>query len=56
MGKVLHQRHDDKRTGTIKRWYKERKEDCSPISEVSRFIRESFNKEEILLQWQSALK
>jgi len=56
MGKVLQQRHDDKRTGTIKRCYKERKEDCLPISEVSRFIGESFNKEEILLQWQSALK
>ena len=30
MGKVLQQRRDDGRTGTIARGYKGREEDCSP--------------------------
>ena len=45
MGKVLQQRCDDKRTGTIERFYKVREEDCSPISEDARFTGESFTKE-----------
>ena len=46
MGKVLQQRCDDNRTGTIERCYEGRKEDCSPISEDSRFAGEIFTKEE----------
>ena len=45
MGKVLQQRCDDGRTGTIERCYKEREEDCSPVSEDSRLVEESFTKE-----------
>ena len=45
MGKVLQQRRDDGRTGTIARCYKGREEDCSPVSKDSRFMEESFTKE-----------
>jgi len=45
MGKVLQQRCDDRRTGTIERYYKGREEACSPISEDSRFAGKSFTKE-----------
>jgi len=37
MGNALQQRCDDESTGTQERSYKGRKEDCSPISEDSRF-------------------
>jgi len=60
MGKVLQQRWDDKQTTTIEKCYKGREEDCSPASEDSRFVRESFTKEQSPernpSQWQSALK
>ena len=45
MEEALKQRHDDKTTGTIARCYKGREEDCSPVSEDSRFAGESFTKE-----------
>jgi len=45
MGKVLQQRCDDGRTGTIARCYKRREDDCSPTSEDSRFTGESSTKE-----------
>jgi len=45
MGKVLQQRCDDKRTGTIERFYKVREEDCSPVSEDSRLPEKMFTKE-----------
>jgi len=45
MGKALQQRCDDRRTGTIERCCKGREEDCSPVSEDSRFAGESFTKE-----------
>ncbi len=45
MGKALQQRCDGGRTSTIERCYKGREEDCSPISEDSRFTWESFTKE-----------
>ena len=45
MGKVLQQRCDDNRTGTIERCYEGRKEDCSPVSEDSRSAGEGFTKE-----------
>jgi len=44
VGKVLQQRCDNKRTGTIERCY-EGSEDCLPVSEDSRFVGESFTKE-----------
>ena len=44
MGKALQQRCDDKRTDTIERCYKGREEEHLPISEDSRFTRESFTK------------
>jgi len=44
MGKVLQQRYDDGRTGTIERCYKGREEDHSPIPEDARFAGESFTK------------
>jgi len=46
MGKALQQRCDDGRTNTIERCYKGREEDCSPISEDSKYAGESFTKEE----------
>ena len=46
MGKALQQRHYGGRISTIERCYKGREEDCSPISEDSRFTGESFTKEE----------
>ena len=46
MEKALQQRRDDGSTGMKGRCYKGRKEDCSPISEDSRLIRESTTKEE----------
>ena len=45
MGKALQQRCDDERTGIIERCYKGREEDCSPVSEDSRFTWESSTKE-----------
>jgi len=46
MGKALQQRCDDKRTGIIERCYKKKKEeDCSPVSEGSRFAGEKFTKD-----------
>jgi len=45
MGRVLQQRCDNRRIGTIKSCYKGRDEDCSSISEESRFTGESFTKE-----------
>ena len=45
MGKVLQQMQNDRRTSTIERCYKEREEDCSPISEDSRFTGKSLTKE-----------
>jgi len=37
MGKAIQHRCDDRRTSTTERCYKGREEDCSPISEDSRF-------------------
>jgi len=45
MRKALQQRCDDRRTSMIERYYKGREEDCSPISEDSRFAGESFTKD-----------
>jgi len=45
MGKALEQKCDDRRTGTREKCYKGREEDCSPISEESKFAGESFTKE-----------
>ena len=45
IGKALQQQCDDRKTSTIERYYKGREEDCSPISEDSRFAGESFTKE-----------
>ena len=45
MGIMLQQRCDDKRADTIERCYKGREEDCSPVSEDSRFTGESSTKE-----------
>jgi len=45
IGKALQQKCDDRRTGTIERHYNGREEECSPISEGSRFAEESFTKE-----------
>jgi len=45
MGKALQQMCDDGRTDTIERHCKRREEDCSHISEDSRFTGESFTKE-----------
>jgi len=45
MGRVLKQRRDDGRSSTIERCYKGREEDCSPVSEDSRFTGKSFTKE-----------
>jgi len=45
MGKELQQGCNDRRTSTIERCYKGREEDCSPVSEDSRFTGESFTKE-----------
>jgi len=45
MGKALQDRHDDKRTSTIERYYKGREEDCLPVSEDSRLTGESFTKD-----------
>jgi len=44
MGRVLKQRRDDGRSSTIERCYKGREEDCSPVSEDSRFTKENFTK------------
>jgi len=44
IGKVFQQRCND-RAGTIERCCKGREEDCSPVSEDSRFAGESFTKE-----------
>ena len=43
--KVFHQRGNDRRISTIERCYKGKEEDCSPVSEDSRFTRESTTKE-----------
>lgn len=43
--KTLQQRCNNKRTRTMERCYKGRKEDWSPIPEDSRFAKESFSKE-----------
>jgi len=45
MGKALHQRCNDWRIGMIEECYKGREEDCSPVSEDSRFGGESSTKE-----------
>jgi len=59
-GKGVTIRYDDRRTGMIERCYKGREEDCSPISEDSRFAGESITKEgsptRDPCQWQSALQ
>ena len=44
-GKALQQRSDDGRTGRTERYCEGREEDCSPISEESKLIGESFTKE-----------
>lgn len=44
-GKALQQRSDDGRTGRTEMYCEVREEDCSPISEKSRLIGESFTKE-----------
>lgn len=60
MGKVLQQRCDNRRTGTVERIYKEREEDCSPYEKILGNTRKASQKrdlqEEIFPQWQSALK
>jgi len=45
MGKALQQRCEDRKTGPIERCYEGREENCSPISEVSRFAGKSFTSE-----------
>jgi len=45
MGKALQQRCDDRRINTIEKCHKGREEDCSLLSEDSRFTGESFTKE-----------
>ena len=45
MGKALQQKPNARRTSTIERYYKGQEDDCSPVSEDSRFARESFTKE-----------
>jgi len=45
MGKVLQQKCNDKRTGTIESCYQGRGEGCSPVSEDSRFAGESSTNE-----------
>jgi len=45
MGKALQQRCGDGRTSKIERCYQGSEEDCSPVSEDSRFAGESFTKE-----------
>jgi len=48
VGKALQQRCDDTRISMIERRYKGREEDCSSVSEDSRFTSKSFTKEESL--------
>jgi len=45
MGKALQQRGGDGRTSKIEMCYQGSEEDCSPVSEDSRFAGESFSKE-----------
>ena len=60
MGKVLQQRCNNRKTSIIERCYKGREKDFSPVSELSRFTGKASPRrdlqEEILPQWQSALK
>lgn len=53
--KVLQQRCDNRKTSTIKRYYKRREEDCSPTSIDSRFTGKSLTKEELPEKEPSAL-
>lgn len=42
--KEFQQKCDDAKTNITERYYKERKKDCLPISEDSRFTRKNFTK------------